>query len=576
MNVRKKAILTIFILFLVALIIVIFTSQTIIMGGFQKLEYKDTTTQTLRAADALNNEVISLDTLTLNNAAWDDTYKFIQDNNIAYIDANANDQTLSAADLNLIGFINSSGQIVYMRTFNTFGNNPNSIADGMATLISNENNLWNFSSTTAYARGLTNIGGNLFLIASRPILTSDYLGPVKGAMVMGRELSSNITDSIEEQTHLQIQINSLMNNYSMPNFREVSANLPSVGSIYVKPENNSQVAGFTLIGDANGNACAILSVNLPRDIYNQGAASANTFTYLLAFLFIAFGATTMLFLEATLISRVSKLTTKVQQITSDENINQRVTIENSRLGTRDDELSLLSMSINSMLDKIQEVTGELNKSQRFAAVGELAVMIGHDLRNPLQGITAAADFLSREKISGPEKKDRALQLIKKDVQYCEKIVSDLLDYSRETRIMKEETDVHSLLFASLSHIQVPENIEINNLTTEEPKIHVDVNLLTRVFDNMIKNAIDAMPEGGSLTINGDADANSMRISFADTGQGISEDKLGKLFVPLYTTKAKGMGFGLAICKRIVTAHEGKISVQSEVGKGTKFTIEFPL
>ena len=229
-----------------------------------------------------------------------------------------------------------------------------------------------------------------------------------------------------------------------------------------------------------------------------------------------------------------------------------------------------------MLDKIQEITTSLNKSHRFAAIGELSVMIAHDLRNPLQGITVAADFLTMEKTSSPEKKSRMLDLIKKDVVYCEKIVNDLLGYSRDIKIAPLRTNVKDLLDSSLSHVKVPENVQIKNLIQENPNIEVDVEKMERVFDNLIKNAIDAMTEGGSLTVKTDVSGSKVLISFADTGKGMTDEEMGKLFVPLYTTKAKGMGFGLAICKRITEAHQGKISVESKVGKGTTFSISLPL
>jgi signal transduction histidine kinase len=98
----------------------------------------------------------------------------------------------------------------------------------------------------------------------------------------------------------------------------------------------------------------------------------------------------------------------------------------------------------------------------------------------------------------------------------------------------------------------------------------------RVFVNLIKNAIDAMPNGGTLEIKSSQEKDTAVISFADTGQGISHDTLPKIFTPLFTTKAQGMGFGLSISKRIVEGHGGKIAVESEEGKGTTFTVIFPL
>jgi len=169
-----------------------------------------------------------------------------------------------------------------------------------------------------------------------------------------------------------------------------------------------------------------------------------------------------------------------------------------------------------------------------------------------------------------------LDLIKKNVLYCEKIVNDLLGYTREIKIMASQTDVSNLLAMSLSNFKLPENVQVNNLTQTEPKIVVDIEKMQRVFDNLIKNALDAMPNGGQLTIKSEVSEDKMQILFTDTGKGIAKENINKLFVPLFTTKAKGMGFGLAICKRIIEAHQGTISVESIVDKGTTFKVEIPL
>ena len=128
------------------------------------------------------------------------------------------------------------------------------------------------------------------------------------------------------------------------------------------------------------------------------------------------------------------MSSTVGKITKTKDLNQRLKIDN-KIKSENDEINQLSASINIMLDTIEEINANLNKSQRFAAIGELAVMVGHDLRNPLQGITTAVDFLSMQKKEDPEKKQKMLSLIKSDVAYCEKIVSDLLNYSREITII---------------------------------------------------------------------------------------------------------------------------------------------
>ncbi len=129
---------------------------------------------------------------------------------------------------------------------------------------------------------------------------------------------------------------------------------------------------------------------------------------------------------------------------------------------------------------------------------------------------------------------------------------------------------------SLAITNVPEKVEILNNVTDEPLIKVDPDKIKRVFINLIKNGIEAMPNVGKLTIDSKEVNGALEISFADTGVGIPDEILPKLFAPLFTTKAQGMGFGLAICKRIIEAHGGTINVKTANGAGTTFSVSLPI
>jgi signal transduction histidine kinase len=168
-----------------------------------------------------------------------------------------------------------------------------------------------------------------------------------------------------------------------------------------------------------------------------------------------------------------------------------------------------------------------------------------------------------------------LEIINKCVEHSNKIINDLLDYSRETRLELKEISLGSLLSEAFSMVQVPKKVKVVNHFRDTAKIKVDMDKLERVFVNLIKNAIDAMPNGGTISIVSMEANDHLQLSFTDTGTGIPDDVLPKIFSPLFTTKAQGMGFGLAICKRIVEAHDGTITVQTEKAKGTTFTVTLP-
>ena len=225
----------------------------------------------------------------------------------------------------------------------------------------------------------------------------------------------------------------------------------------------------------------------------------------------------------------------------------------------------------------KQMEKQLFRSERLAAIGELAAMIGHDLRNPLTAITAAAYYLKTKYLQKKNEKAKEMfETIEKGIGYSNKIINDLLEYSKEIRLDLKKTSLECMITDALSFAEVPKSIQVINLTKNTPKLEVDVDKLKRVFVNIIKNAVDAMPKGGTLTIASKKSGDNTEIDFSDTGMGMTKCMLGKIWSPLFTTKAKGMGFGLAISKRIIEAHGGKISVRSTLGKGSAFMVTIPI
>ncbi|MGA8903912.1 MAG: PAS domain S-box protein [Candidatus Bathyarchaeia archaeon] len=245
---------------------------------------------------------------------------------------------------------------------------------------------------------------------------------------------------------------------------------------------------------------------------------------------------------------------------------------------RDDAGSLIVyVAIVRDLTEQNEIQERLRKAERMAVIGETVAMVGHDLRNPLQGISGAV-YLLRQKFGStadPEVMEM-LGLIESGVGRADNIVKELLDYSREIRLELTETSAKTVTEAALLQVRIPENVTVRDLTQDKPRLLIDAAKTERVFVNLVGNAIDAMPKGGELTITSAKAGEILEIQFSDTGEGIRDDAMRNLWKPLKTTKSKGMGLGLAICKRIVEAHGGSIEVKSTLGKGSTFTIRLPI
>jgi len=239
----------------------------------------------------------------------------------------------------------------------------------------------------------------------------------------------------------------------------------------------------------------------------------------------------------------------------------------------------LEVLVEERTRELKESQDRLIKSERLAAIGELATMVAHDLRNPLTSIRTAGYYVKNTcpYHAKPECKTaiEMLDIIEKETLFADNIINDLLDFAAKRPLQKKKQNINNLLETSVIVSNIPENIKVKRKSAKKAIAIVDAKHFERVFLNLTKNAVQAMQNGGKLTIKTSETKNHIEITFTDTGIGIPEENMSKIFTPLFTTKAKGIGMGLAICKRIVEQHGGTINVKSKVGKGTTVTIKLP-
>jgi PAS domain S-box-containing protein len=224
---------------------------------------------------------------------------------------------------------------------------------------------------------------------------------------------------------------------------------------------------------------------------------------------------------------------------------------------------------------LKEMEQRLKQAEHLAGIGEAAAMVGHDLRNPLQGIAGAIHLLKDPRLPSDERNEM-IRLIDRCVEYSDGIVNDLLDYTGPLGLTKSDTTPRTLVSSALEAVQVPRTIRVEDQSLERPVISVDSDRMRRMLVNLIENAVDAMPNGGTLIVSSRESDGFVEFTVSDTGKGMPKEALENPWKPLQTTKAKGMGMGLAIAKRIVDAHGGQITVESRQSEGTTFTIRLPI
>ncbi len=265
-----------------------------------------------------------------------------------------------------------------------------------------------------------------------------------------------------------------------------------------------------------------------------------------------FGVVAMLAVFTTIILTINKNLSRLVKMRTNELIEQRDNLENL----------------------IEEKTHEILKSERLSAIGELSGRLAHDLRNPLSVMKMSLDLIKQSpadsKLSD-ETVMKRMNLIEKSIDRISHQVDDVLGYVRNSPLNLKNISLKELIQSSIDKVNIPNDVQIK---LDQKDVHIDCDIvkLDAVFINLIVNSIQAMPNGGKIEIKISEQSNLAVLKFIDSGEGISDEYKSKIFEPLFTTKQKGTGLGLASCKNIVEQHQGEISIENNP---TTFTILLP-
>lgn len=243
------------------------------------------------------------------------------------------------------------------------------------------------------------------------------------------------------------------------------------------------------------------------------------------------------------------------------------------------EIVLKLQELEHVHNLLRENQNYLLTHQHLTDMGRLATTVAHEIKTPLVTIGGyARRSLKNLKNQKPDPHD--LEIIISEVERMEKLISGILDYSKETKLFLAKVDLNRIVQETLDVLEEKlksSNIQLKTKFSKDIKeVELDPQRIKQVLFNLIANAVEAMPQGGSLTISTQKKKNFARIEIEDTGKGIAKEEMKNLFIPFYTTKPKGSGLGLAVSKKIITDHKGTIEVQSQANVGTRFTIVLPV
>jgi signal transduction histidine kinase len=557
---RTKIIAYVVVFILLIVVSLQITSILIIQPSFKSLEKHEASDGLAQAISALHYRLDELKSKVIAYSAWNETYDYVQSLDQEYVENFYIDKTFENLNINLVVIFNDDS-LLYYKSYDFASSSEVQLSDEAKSMLRTDEILWTFGSEEETVSGILSLDNRPMMIVSAPILTDIYSGPIRGGLLFGRYVDEKVSDEISILTNAGFSLKTVLEFTFENQQNQVIGSLVDDKQLFVTEESNStKLSAFTLVNDIHSNPVFILEIIQDRAAFNQGVWVGNVFLAAVLLLSAFFGSTILFVLRKRIIEPLTNLAAYFEGLSIDPNYPEPKLLANPSR-----EIAILTIAVKETLKK------------KLEGMIEVSTMVGHDLRNPLSGIKNATYFLNNyygEKLD--DKAKAQLKNISDCVEYSDKIVRDLLDYSCEIKLDKIKITPKKLLDVTFSAIAVPNNIEVVNKVGDEFSLSVDGGYIQRVFTNLIRNAFDAMPEGGKLEITCNKIEEYLNISFSDNGLGMSEKVLKRLWTPFFTTKAKGMGVGLSICRKIIQAHGGNIGVTSTIGQGTTFTVSLPL
>jgi signal transduction histidine kinase len=558
MKIRTKSIGVILFLTLIVFFGLQVFSVYVLNPSFDDVDKKEIQTNIQQVTNALDSKIETLKALLRDYSSWDETYLFAQNKNQAYIDSYFLDETFKNLHLNLVAVIDSNKNILYCQLFDLNESIKAPTTNQITDILQKDDVVFPQPSQNASTFGLMLFDNQPMFFVSSPILTNQFVGPSMGRMIFAQYLDSNQINQLSSILGFNFTVTPIAKFQAENNqvFKTLQSNVPVATVVIDSP---SDLSGYILINDLHDTPTFVLRVTNQRVAYQESQVIQIIFLCATLVFSIVLAIGSFLLIEISVVKPIKRLASSVK--TMPLNKKQMDSIPN--LGS--EELSIVSCAVRDTLDK------------KFEAMNEVSRMVAHDLRNPLAGIKNATYVLDKRYSKVFDESGKSmLKTINECVDYSNKIVIDLLDFSTEIKLDRIKATPKELVATALLLFNPDNKTQVFNDTTDDVAVLVDKDKIIRVFSNLIKNAFDAMPNGGRLVISSRKITNYLTIDFSDSGTGISKESLEKLWTPFFTTKAKGIGVGLPICKKIVEAHGGKIAVESEPAKGTTFRIFLPL
>lgn len=576
MSIHKKSVLYVSLTLLVFCTGTLFLFRFYFLEGYRDLERRDMAQQLNRTQKSVSAYLDVLDTTAFDWAAWDDTYDFVFTKDNAYIQTNLVDGTFNETGLrlNFMIFLNAANEIVYQKGYQHKANEGAAIPGGVLGHLTGEGLL-----KADPVKGFVSLPEGVFVVASRPILTSNEQGPARGRLIMGRAFDQAELDRFADQLELTLTGFAMDTTPVPKGFKDAYLHAATDTTNWIRATDEAFIEGVTSLKDIYGKPVFLVRVRKDREIYQRGAAALHSALGAISLGGIILGGILIFVLQKFVLARILHLQTDIQKIQNLRDLSLRVQVSG------EDELADLARVVNEMLERLDKNEREMVRLERLSALGEMAAGINHNLNNILVGVTISSEFLLE--IIKDRRSLQYVQTINRAGKQAADLVSRLqnavLGDSEEgvlqsvNTIIRDSVETAKTRWKDEAEFKGIEVKILMDLAPNLPSIRGSSSGMYNIMLNLIFNALDAMPDGGEIHIQTQGVGNGVQVSVRDTGIGMNEETKKRVFEPFFTTKVEiGTGLGLATVYSTVVRWGGRIDLDSVEGAGSVFTLWFPV
>jgi PAS domain S-box-containing protein len=358
MDLRRKLLIIVGVTLICTLIAFYAITQGIVLGAFVSLEERNTQQNMNRFMNLLSEDLSSLDTVVRAWAPRDDTYTFLRDGNLQYIEKNFGPETFTSGRLNFMVFLNTSGGIYYAKAFDLASSQEGPLPRNIAGMVTGNRVLRSFSQNNASMSGFLFLAEGPVMVASAPITTKNYDGVSRGTLIAGRFLDESEILRIGQLTNQEVMVYRRSEPGSPADVRAAQLELDGNKTIFIEPDSPTTIAGYAQIEDLYGNPILIIKTQLPRQIYAQGQVTLDYFTLSYILLVLIYATTFLYLLDSSLLSPISRLSTDVKRIGMTRDLSARLEV-----GKEENEVTNLQENINKTLAALEKAQGRLQRSE---------------------------------------------------------------------------------------------------------------------------------------------------------------------------------------------------------------------